>query len=84
MTCMNIDDIFFLTLMFPGIIDVACARHVLVVPCIGFVLAFTGVVKSESLSRFTNVGHKGGLPGPKDYEKSSKLIVLFGFMPWLN
>ncbi len=75
MICMNIDDLFLLTLMFPGVVDVAC---------VGFVLPFIGVVKPESLPRFTNVRRRGGLHGPKDCEKSSKLIVLSGFMPWLN
>jgi hypothetical protein len=56
---------------------------VLVVPCVGFVLAFTSVVKSKSFQRFTNVGRIRGF-GAKDYQKSSMLIVLFGFMAWLN
>jgi hypothetical protein len=53
---------------------------VLVVPCVGFVLALTSVVKSKSLQIFTNVRCRRGLFGPGDYDKSSKLFVLFGIM----
>jgi hypothetical protein len=73
---MNTNDLFLLILVLPGVVDVTCVGHVLVAPCVGFVLAFTGVVKSKSLPRFTNVGHKRGLLGPKDCEKSSKLIYV--------
>ncbi len=47
-------------------------------------LALTCVIQSESLPRFTNARFIGGWPNPKDYEKSFRLTVLFGFMPWLN
>jgi len=80
----EINDLFLLTLMLPRIVIVACVGHVLVAPCVGFVLGFIGVVKSKSLPIFINVGQRRGLLGPKDYEKLSRLIVLFGFMPWLN
>jgi hypothetical protein len=56
----------------------------LVVPCVGFVLAIISVAKLKSLPRFINEGCKGALLGPKDCGKSSRLISLFRFMPWLN
>jgi len=78
------NDIFFLIPMLLGIVSVTCVRCVLVAPCVGFVLTIIGFVKLESLPRFINEGCKGALFGPKDYEKSSRLIALSGFMPWLN
>jgi hypothetical protein len=78
---MKINDLFLLTLMLLGVVVVACAGHVLIVPCVGFMLGFIGVVKSKSLPRFTNIGWKRGLFGPKDFEKSFRLIVLSRFMP---
>jgi hypothetical protein len=70
--------------MLLGVVVVACVGLVLVVPCVGFVLAIIGVVELESLPRFINERCRGALLGPKDCEKSSRLISLFGFMPWLN
>jgi hypothetical protein len=55
-----------LTLVLLGVVAIACVRHVLVAPCVGFMLGFIGVVKSKSLPKFTNIGWKGGLPSPKD------------------
>ncbi len=81
---MKINDIFLLIPMFLGVVSIACVGRVLVVPCVGFVLVIIGVVKLESLPRFINEGCIRALLGPKDCEKSSKLIALFGFMPWLN
>jgi hypothetical protein len=81
---MKINDIFLLIPMFLGVVSIACVGRVLVVPCVGFVLVIIGVVKLESLPRFINEGCRRALLGPKDCEKSSKLIALFGFMPWLN
>ncbi len=52
----KINDLFLLTLVLPIIVIVACVGHVLVAPCVGFVLGFIGVVKSKSLPRFINVG----------------------------
>jgi hypothetical protein len=50
---MKFNDIFLLIPVLIGVV-VACARHVLVAPYVGFMLGFIGVVKSKSLLRFTN------------------------------
>jgi hypothetical protein len=42
---MNTNDIFLLILMLLGVVAIAFARRVPVVPCVGFVLAFKSVVK---------------------------------------
>jgi hypothetical protein len=65
--------------LIPGVVDVACVGHVLIVPYVGFVLVFTSVINSWSLLRFTNAEEDYLIQ--IDYEKSCRLTMLFGFMP---